>query len=125
MTLWTIQVFLTLAYLFSGTIKLITPSATLLPMIGPLPIGLVRFIGACEVTGALGLVLPGLFGIRPILTPIAASGLVIIMSGAVSACITRGLMTDAIGPAVLGILAIVIAYGRFALAPLRARGKIQ
>jgi hypothetical protein len=53
------------------------------------------------------------------LTPLAAAGLVIIMSGAVSAMITLGRLGDAVGPAILGVLAIIIVYGRTYLAPSR------
>jgi hypothetical protein len=117
--LWTIQGLLCLVYLFVGSMKLLTPTATLAPLIKPLPIQLVRFIGACEVIGALGLVLPGLLRIRPNLTPLAAAGLVIIMSGAVSAELSLGHGSEAVGPAILGVLAICTAYGRTFIAPLR------
>jgi hypothetical protein len=118
MMLWAIQGLLAAAFLFAGGMKLLTPAAVLAPMTGPVPVTLVKFIGLCEVAGALGLILPGLLRIRPTLTPVAAAGLVIIMSGAVSAEIALGHAADATGPAVLGVLAILIAYGRFALVPL-------
>lgn len=111
--LWTIQGLLALAFLFAGGMKLVTPAATLAPMIAPLPLALVRFVGLCEVAGALGLILPGLLRIRPSLTPLAAAGLVIIMSGAVSASITMHRVPDAAPPAILGLLAIVVIAGRF------------
>ena len=41
-----------------------------------------RFIGAAEMLGAIGLILPWLLWIRPIITPVAAAGLVIITTGA-------------------------------------------
>lgn len=118
--LWTIQGLLALSFLFAGGMKLLTPTSTLAPMVAPLPIPLIRFIGFCEVTGAFGLILPGLLRIRPSLTPLAAAGLVIIMSGAVSASITLGRMTDMVAPAILGVLAIVVIYGRLQLS---ARGR--
>jgi hypothetical protein len=110
--LWTIQGLLALAFLFAGSMKLLTPTATLAQLVGSVPVALVRFIGVCEVTGALGLILPGLLRIRPGLTPLAAGGLVIIMSGAVSAMITLGRAPEATAPAILGILAIVVVLGR-------------
>jgi hypothetical protein len=123
--LWTIQGLLALAFLFAGSMKLLTPSATLAPMVGPLPVPLIRFIGLCEITGALGLILPGLLRIRPNLTPLAAAGLVIIMSGAVSAEITLGRAPDAIGPAILGILAIAVIYGRLRAALTDHAGRAE
>lgn len=120
--LWTIQGLLALAFLFAGSTKLLTPAATLAQFAGPVPVQFVRFIGVCELAGALGLILPGITGIRPGLTPLAAAGLVIIMSGAVSAMITLGRAGDAAAPAVLGVLAICVVYGRLFLAPLRRSG---
>lgn len=119
--LWTIQGLLALTFLFVGGMKLVTPAATLAPKIAPLPLGLVRFIGLCEVTGALGLILPGLLRIRTTLTPLAAAGLIIIMSGATAACIALGHANESVGPAVLGVLAMLIVYGRGFLAPLARR----
>lgn len=118
--LWTIQGLLALAFLFVGTMKLMAPAATLAEAARPLPVMLLRFIGLCEATGALGLILPGILRIRTALTPLAASGLVIIMSGAVSANLALGHTGEASAPAVLGGLAILVVYGRLCLAPLTA-----
>jgi uncharacterized membrane protein YphA (DoxX/SURF4 family) len=106
--LWTIQSLLALAFLFAGSMKILTPAATMAQMAAPLPVSLLRFIGLCEVAGALGLILPGLLHIRTYLTPIAAGGLVIIMSGAVSAMLALGRANQATAPAVLGVLALAI-----------------
>lgn len=119
--LWTMQILLALTFLFAGGMKLLTPTAILAPMVKPLPMGLIRFIGFCETVGAFGLILPGLLHIRPRLTPIAAIGLTIIMSGAVSASIALGRTSDAVGPAILGILALIIASGRTLVAPIASR----
>ena len=74
--LWIVQALLAALFLFAGGMKLVLP---LEQMTGPiaLPGPLLRFIGVMEVLGGLGLVLPGLLGIRPGLTPLAAAGLVI------------------------------------------------
>ena len=81
LALWIVQALLALLFLFAGGMKLVLP---LEKMAGPIPLpGLfLRFIGVCEVLGGLGLILPGLVGIRTGLTPLAAVGLVIIMVGA-------------------------------------------
>ena len=73
----------------------------------------VRLIGTAEILGALGLVLPAVTGIAPILTPIAAVGLVVIMVGAAITHVRR--KEPAIVPAniVLLVLAVVVAWGRF------------
>jgi hypothetical protein len=86
-----------------------------------LPDLLVRFIGVVEVLGALGLVLPGLLRIRTGLTPLAAAGLVIIMIGAAALTFAADGLGPALMPLVVGILAAFIAYGRWHVAPLRAK----
>ena len=109
--LWTVQILLAALFLLAGVSHLITPVAELAKQL-PLPIGFVRFIGAAEFAGALGLVLPGLFRIRQYLTPVAAGCLVIIMSGAVGVSLTLGQVGPAALPLVIGILAGTVAYGR-------------
>jgi hypothetical protein len=74
-----------------------------------------------EVLGALGLILPGLLRIRPILTPLAAAGLVIIMIGATALTLAADGIATAITPLVVGLLAAFVAYGRWRLAPHPAR----
>jgi DoxX-like protein len=108
--LWTIQAILAAVFLFAGAMKFILPIAEMTKQM-PLPGAFIRFIGVCEIAGALGLVLPGLFRIRPELTPLAARGLVIIMSGATALSLLSG-VTAALLPIVVGLLAVVVAFGR-------------
>jgi len=108
--LWVVQVLLAALFLFAGGFKLVAPIAEMTKQIA-LPGAFIRFIGVAEVSGALGLVLPGLFRIKRHLTPIAACGLVIIMSGAVGITMAGGQMTPALLPLVVGILAGSVAYG--------------
>jgi hypothetical protein len=82
-TLWIVQGLLALIFLFPGGMKLIVPLAVLMKQMPiPLPGLFVRFLGAAEALGAVGLILPGVLRIRMVLTPLAAGGLVIIMIGA-------------------------------------------
>src|SRR6202171_5247120 len=123
--LWIIQVLLALLFLFAGGTKLLLPLDVLLKMGSPnqvhLPGLLVRFIGVCEVLGALGLILPGLLRIRPNLTPLAAAGLVIIMIGAGVVTIAGPGVMAAPVPFVTGLLTAFVAYGRWRWAPLGGR----
>ena len=116
--LWTIQVLLAALFLFAGVMKLVLP---LDKMTGPVPVpGLfLRFIGVCETLGGLGLILPGLFRIRPGLTPLAAAGLVIIMLGATVLNLRGGDLFSTALTVVVGLLATFVAYGRLKIAPLR------
>ena len=86
----------------------------------PLPGLFLRFIGVAEVLGAIGLILSGLLCIRPLLTPLAACGLVIIMIGA-TALTLGGDAVPALKPLVVGLLSAFVAYGRWRLAPLGRR----
>ena len=110
--LWIVQALLAVLFLFAGSMKIVTPLDVLyqqMPL--PLPGVFIRFIGVCEVLGALGLILPGLTRIRPKLTSLAARGLVLIMVGAVMFTPVEALETAAL-PIIIGVLAACVAYGR-------------
>lgn len=116
--LWIVQGLLALVFLFAGGSKLVMSLAELTAQT-PLPGPFLRFIGVAEALGALGLILPGLLRIRPGLTPLAAAGLVIIMIGATVVTLAGGQVVLALIPAVVGLLAAWVAYGRLHLARAR------
>lgn len=116
--LWAVQWLLALLFLWAGGLKLILPLETLKGPVA-LPGLFVRFIGVAETLGAIGLILPWLLRIRPILTPLAAAGLVIIMIGATVITLAGGDGALALFPATVGILAASIAIGRRRAAPYR------
>ena len=120
--LWVVQGLLALLFLFTGGMKLVLP---LEAMQGPveLPGLFLRCIGVAEVLGALGLILPGLLRIRPGLTPLAAAGLVIIMTGATVVTVAGGQLAPALLSVVVGLLAAFVALGRWRLAPLRGSSR--
>jgi uncharacterized protein YjeT (DUF2065 family) len=109
--LWIVQGLLTALFLFAGGFKLALPLAAL-AKVSPLPAPFLRFIGGCEVAGAVGLILPWALRIRPVLTPLAAAGLVIIMIGAVVVTVATQGVAPAVLPFVVGILAATVARGR-------------
>lgn len=119
--LWIVQALLALVFLFSGGMKLVLPLDVLTEMM-PLPGLFVRFIGMAETLGAIGLILPALLRIRPGLTPLAAAGLTIIMTGAtlLTPALTDGQIVPAALPLALGCLAAFVAYGRWRRAPIRS-----
>ena len=121
--LWVAQVVLALSFLFAGPFKLFAPAA-LLKMPLPLPVWFVRFIGACETLGAIGLILPGLLRVRPGLTPLAARGLLIIMMGATVVGILGRQAPAAVTSGVLGVLSALVAYGRAKWAPIAPRSAV-
>jgi len=114
--LWIIQGLLALLFLFAGGVKLVMPAADLTKQTPMLSAGFLRFVGICEVLGAIGLILPGLLHIRPGLTPLAASGLVGIMIGATAVTVMTGGVGMALMPFVVGLLAAFVAYSRWKFA---------
>src|SRR5215510_3809749 len=110
-TLWIIQGLLALLFLWAGGIKLVLPIEAMTEQM-PLPGAFLRFIGFAEVLGALGLILPGLTRIHQELTPLAASGLVIIMIGASVVSVMIGGLVSALFPMIIGLLLLFILYGR-------------
>ena len=116
--LWIAQGLLAAVFLFAGGMKLVMPIEEMTKQIA-LPGLFLRFIAVCEVLGAIGVVLPWLLRIRPVLTPLAAAGLVIIMIGAtVTMPVTAGVAL-ALFPLVVGIVAAFVAYGRWRLTQQR------
>jgi hypothetical protein len=114
--LWILQVILALLFLWGGVFKLVKPLDEIAAMLG-VSVPFLKFISVCEVLGGLGLVLPAALRIKPVLTPLAAIGLLIIMVGAV-ALTAKGSIANAILPLVTGIVLLVVAYGRWRLAPI-------
>lgn len=118
---WVIQVVLALAYLLAGFQKAFRPLddvAKMMPWVPAVPAPLVRFIGVAELLGAVGLILPALTGILPWLTPLAAVGLIIVQVLAAIFHISRREYANVPMNAVLLVLALVVAYGRFVVAPI-------
>ena len=116
--LWVLQVLLALFFaLGSGLPKFLLP-ADQLPMPIPLSQTFTWLVGACEVLGALGLVLPGLLRIRPSITPVAAACLVALTICATIYQLMGGQPGNAVFALVMGALCAVVAYGRLRLAPL-------
>jgi hypothetical protein len=109
--LWTIQGLLAAVFLFAGGMKLVTP-LPVLAQLSPLSPYFLRFIGTAEVLGAIGLILPGLLRIMPVLTPVAGAGLVIIMIGATTITAVGGPVAVAAMPMAVGLLSASVAYGR-------------
>ncbi len=109
--LWIVQVLLAGLFLFSAYPKIFTANdfATQTPF----PVLFIQFIGLVEALGALGLILPGLFGVKKHLTVSAAYGLTIVMIGAVvTTFVTMGFTPLVLIPAVTGLLTWFVAYKR-------------
>jgi uncharacterized membrane protein len=116
--LWIIQILLALLFLFGGGVKLVTSAADWQKQAQTLPEAMrfshafMVFIGAVEVLGGLGLILPWATRIRKGLTPLAALGLVIVMIGAVVVSVQAFGVKAAVIPLITGLLCAFVAYGR-------------
>ena len=115
--LWIVTSLLALAFLASGSLKLVKSKSQLAESgmdwvedFGP---GVIKVIGALEVLGAVGLVLPAAVDVAPTLVPLAALGLVVVMAGAAITHVRRR-EPQPVG-VTLGLLAIAafVAWGRF------------
>ena len=112
---WIVQILLALTFLASGIMKLAQPVEKLAKLMGwvkDFSPGIVRAIGAVEVLGALGLILPAWTGILPWLTPLAAVGLVLTMIGASLEHARRKEFPMMAAPVILGLIAFFVIYGR-------------
>lgn len=81
--LWICQIFLAIVFVYSGAMKSTRSAENLVAMgqtgVENLPPGLIRFTGILEIPGVVGIILPRLVGIFPVLTPAAAICFGIIM----------------------------------------------
>jgi uncharacterized membrane protein YphA (DoxX/SURF4 family) len=119
--LWIVQILLALAFGMAGLAKLTQPKeklATNMGWVNDFSPNIVRGIGALELLGAIGLIVPALTNILPILTPLAAVGLVLTMAGAALTHLRRKEMPMIAINLVLLALAAFVVYGRFVAVPL-------
>lgn len=114
-SLWIAQGVLAATLLFGGAMKLFQPIekvSAMWPWTGQIPIELVRFTGIIDFIGAIGLILPALLRIKPILTSIAASGVIVLMICASIFHISRGEASQIMPNIIFAIIATFIALGR-------------
>ena len=118
LSLWIVAGLLAVVYLVAGTAKLIVPKEKLATTPGggwveDFSAGSVKAIGALEVLAAVGLVLPAATDIAPVLVPLAALGLVLIMVGAVITRLRRHEPKAMVADLAYLALAGFVAWGRF------------
>ncbi|HTX93874.1 MAG TPA: DoxX family protein [Mycobacterium sp.] len=115
--LWILQIVLAVVFAGAGAVKLIAPRDQLAKTLGgwvyDVPAWLPKPLGVAELLGAIGLIVPPLVHIAPILTPIAASALAVTMIGAIVVHARRGEFANVAVNVVLAVMAAVVAWGRF------------
>ena len=115
--LWVVQIMIALAFLGAGILKVTKSREELQPTmewVEDFSPGTVRFIGAAEVLAGVGLVVPSLTGIAPVLSAVAAVGLVLLMAGATITHVRRHeVVPNAVVTVALLAMAAFVAWGRF------------
>lgn len=112
--LWAVQILLAAAFGMAGFMKLTQPIEALTQMMvwpGEMP-ALARFIGAAELAGALGMILPMATGILPRLTALAAAGFALIQILAMAFHVSRDEFGVLPVNALLLGLALLVCFGR-------------
>jgi len=129
-TLWSAQVLWGVLFSFTGFGKILCFNQAVwnhtlhqpVAWFHAVPQELFVFIGICEFLGGIGLILPGITGIKPKLVPLAAAGISLIMILAIGFHIARGEYSFFVPMnLVLGGVAVFIAYGRLYARPIAAR----
>ena len=124
-TLWAAQILLALAFGFFGFTKAtgdLTALSQMMTWIPSVPAAFVRFIGVAEILGAIGMILPSLTRIKPMLTPLAGLGFATIQVLAIALHAVRGETAFTIGLNIpLLALALFVMWGRSRKLPIAAR----
>lgn len=117
--LWVAQVLLGLAFIAAGLNHAVNYAQASQRMDWMSAVGRdrMRIIGTLEVLGGIGVILPAVTGIVPLLTPLAALCLALLMLAAIVFHLQRREYPAVIVNLVLGLLAAFVAYGRFILEP--------
>lgn len=113
-TLWIVQILLAAMFLMAGSTKAFNyeKAKSSLPWVKDVPKNLVTFIGISELLAGLGLILPLALNILPILTPVAAIAIAVIMVLSALFHLTRKEYSGIIFNIVLLVLALIVAIGR-------------
>lgn len=114
--LWIVQGLLAAAFLMAGIMKIAKSKPELAEKMGwvdDFSEGVIKTIGGLEVLGAIGLILPGLTGIAPVIIPLAAVGLGLTQVGAIVVHGRRGEMQNVVVSVILLAMTVFVAWGRF------------
>jgi putative oxidoreductase len=118
--LWILQFLLAAVFLAHGLLFL-APPASMVELLRPIPVAFRLFLGVAEVLAAVGLTVPGLTRIQPMLVSWAAAGVMIIMIGATVFHLNRGEFSSAITTIILLTMATFVAYMRWKVKPILPR----
>ena len=115
--LWVVQIILAVVFLFGGVSKLTQRREALIRFgmgyVEDFTPTQVKLIGTAELLGAIGVIAPFATGIAPVLTPVAALGLALLMVGAIVTHLRRKEPQVIVANLVLLAAAVFVAVGRF------------
>jgi len=114
--LWVVAGLVAVGFLFSGLVKLVLPREKYVasqPWAADAPRWAPKAVGVLEVLGAIGVILPAAIGVVPVLVPLAATGLVLVMVGAVVMHVRRKEIPALVPSGMMLVLAAMVAWGRF------------
>jgi uncharacterized membrane protein YphA (DoxX/SURF4 family) len=118
MALWIIAGVLAFAFAGSGIMKLVQSKDKLVASstggwAADWSPAAIKLIGVAEILGAIGLIVPAALHVAPILVPLAAVGLILVMIGAAVVHARRHELPNVAICVVLLLLAAFVAWGRF------------
>ena len=116
--LWGVAGVLATVLLVAGINKLFMPKEKLATFPGggwveDFSPGALKAISVLEILGAVGLIMPAVLDIAPVLVPVAATGAALLFVGAVITRLRRGEKMTIIGDLAYLAMAVFVAWGRF------------
>ena len=120
-TLWIVQAVLAASFFWGACMKLFMPVnelSAMWPWAGQIPRVLVKITGIVDLTGAIGLIVPSLLRIKPVLTPISAIAIIALMICASLFHIARDETSQIGANIIFAMMAAFIAWGRLKKAPV-------
>lgn len=114
--IWIIQGILATMFLAAGIMKSVRPKEKLaasMPWVNDFSPAGIKLIGIAELLGAIGLIVPYLTGIAPVLTPIAAMALALVMALAAAYHLRKNEYKPIGFNLVLLVLLLIVAYRRY------------
>lgn len=116
-TLWIVAGLLAAVFLAGGVVKAVQPKESLaaagMGFAEDYSAGAVKTIGLLEILAGIGLILPAVLGIAPVLVPLAAVGVALLMVGAIITHLRRHEIPAVAVNLILLALAVLVAWGRF------------
>jgi hypothetical protein len=122
LALWIVAGLMAVAFAVGGVSKLIIPKERIATLPGGkwvegVSADFVKATGVIDLVAAAGLVLPAMLDIAPVLVPVAAVGVVLLMIGAAVVRLRFGSPKAIVGDAAYLALAAFVAWGRFGPEP--------